>query len=703
MHAANLSHSARFVPILLMPLLLLIVAPPLRAAGLLIADGGLGGVLEIQEHDVKVTINNGIAVTHVTQVFRNTENRQVEALYTFPVPRGASVANFSMWIDGKEMIGEVVEKERARQIYDSYKERRRDPGLLEQTDYRTFEMRIFPIAPNAQQKVQVTYYQELNFDHDWATYVYPLATTTRPGVNARTSGRFALNVEIASAVPIVEVESPSHGKDFAVAKHDPSYCQSSFEAQQGDLARDVVLAYHVSRPRSGLDLIATRPEGEDGYFCLSLTAGEELGKQDTSMDYVFVLDVSGSMQNDGKLEMSRQSLRAFIDALDAKDRFELIAFNVSPSTAFGKLRAADQAARDEGGKFLESQQARGGTILNPAMSVAYKYVDSDRPLNVVILSDGLTEQAERAQLVALIRQRPAGSRVFCIGVGNDVNRALLEQLADDSGGLAAFLSREDNFARQASAFRRKLMRPVASDLKIGFTGVEVYDLEPQQLPNLYHGMPVRLYGRYKGSGKTNVQLSAAIQGRPLTTSVEFDLPKQQDGNPELERMWAWRRVDRLLKGADANGSRSSVVDEIVRLGEAYSIATEYTSFIVLENDGEYQRWKIGRRNALRLARDRDAQAALAARLEKMRTAATDSLGPAPLMAAAQPSGADMPNQAPASQTNPPTNGGASNNGAQSRDFTLPGGGGAIDPVSGAIVLGLGALALSSGRRKRGGV
>src|SRR5215831_1225048 len=95
------------------------------AAGLLIADGGFGGVLEIKEHDVQVTINNGVAVTKVTQVFHNTEKRQVEALYTFPVPNGASVANFSMWINGKEMVGEVLEKQRAREIYNSYKEIRR--------------------------------------------------------------------------------------------------------------------------------------------------------------------------------------------------------------------------------------------------------------------------------------------------------------------------------------------------------------------------------------------------------------------------------------------------------------------------------------------------------------------------------------------------------------------------------------------------
>src|SRR5688572_23131173 len=138
------------------------------AAGLLVADGGFGGVLEIKEHEAQVTINNGIAVTKVTQVFHNTESRQVEGLYTFPVPKGASVANFSMWINGKEMVGEVLEKKRAREIYESYKKTRKDPGLLEQVDYKTFEMRVFPIGPLADQKVQITYYQELDFDHDTA-------------------------------------------------------------------------------------------------------------------------------------------------------------------------------------------------------------------------------------------------------------------------------------------------------------------------------------------------------------------------------------------------------------------------------------------------------------------------------------------------------------------------------------------------------
>ena len=466
-----------------------------RAAGLLIAEGGFGGVLEIEEHRVDVTINNGVAITHVEQIFRNTEDRQVEALYTFPVPKGASVSNFSMWINGKEMIGEVVEKQRAREIYESYKQTRRDPGLLEQVDYKTFEMRIFPIAPQAQQRVQISYYQELDVDHDWVTYVYPLATTTRSGLNARTTGRFAINLHAKSEVPITAMDSPSHKNTFVMAVHDEHYHQASLETDGGDLNRDVVLAYHLSRPKTGIDLITSNAPGEDGYFMLTMTAGKELEGDDAGMDYVFILDISGSMTNDGKLRISRDSISAFIDTLGANDRFEIVTFNVAANTLFNKLNAVDDNTKAQAHTFLDQQQARGGTVLRPALATAYKYGDPDRTLNVVVLSDGMTEQDERAALLEMSSTCPPGSRIFCVGVGNDVNRPLLEQIAQDAGGLAAFLSPGDDFDRQASAFRRKLIRPVAANLRIGIEGVQIYDVEPQELPNLYHGMPVRMYGR----------------------------------------------------------------------------------------------------------------------------------------------------------------------------------------------------------------
>ncbi|MCB1071255.1 MAG: VWA domain-containing protein, partial [Kiritimatiellae bacterium] len=607
-----------------------------HGAGLLIADGGFGGQLQIIEHEVRVSINNGVAVTKVVQVFQNQEDRQVEALYTFPVPRGASVANFSMWINGKEMVGEVLEKEKAREIYNSYKQVRRDPGLLEQVDFRTFEMRIFPIGPKAEQRVEITYYQELESDHDTLRYVYPLATATQPTTDTRVHGRLSFQADVRSLVAMEAMGSPSHPADAVVAMHGPDYGQLSLEQRDGDLNRDLVLTCKLRRAKTGLDLITSREKGEDGYFQMTLTAGEDLAALDESMDYVFVLDISGSMANDGKLGVSRESILAFVDGLAAEDRFELISFNVQPNPLFGSLRPAVGNAGTEARRFLDNQSARGGTVLRPALLTAYKYANPDRVLNVVVLSDGLTEQRDRAELLQVIGQRPSGCRVFCIGVGNDVNRPLLEQIADDAGGLAAFLSHGDNYEQAAKAFRRKLMRPVAANLAIKIEGVDTYDLEPAVLPNLFHGMPIRVYGRYRGEGKAQVSLTGDVRGKAFGSEDTMTFPARDDANPEIERMWAWKRIDQLQKKADRSGSRDSVIGEIVELGETYSIVTEYTSFLVLENDSEYQRWKIDRKNARRIGRDRAAQQAREEKLRLLRELALAGLGPDAAKAAPQP-------------------------------------------------------------------
>jgi Ca-activated chloride channel family protein len=617
-------------PVLLMAIVFSILGfwgQSAEPAGLLVADGGFGGVLELKEQDVRVTINNGVAVTEVDQVFFNKEDRIVEALYTFPVPNKASVSNFSMWINGQEMIGEVVEKERARQIYESYKQTRRDPGLLEQVDYKRFEMRVFPIAAGAEQRIRITYYQELDFDHDRAGYVYPLSTVTQKNINERTTGRFSFSIDVKSEAPITELKSPSHADQFVIARHaDQHYWQASLETRQGDLSRDVVVSYALARPHTGIDLITSKTGAEDGYFQLTMTAGQELESKLKGSDYVFVVDISGSMMHDGKLALSRDAVGAFVNALNEEDRFELVTFNIAAHPLFGTATPVKPETVTQAVEFLRSQKAMGGTVLRPALEAAYRYHDSDRQLNVVVLSDGMTEQGEQRELLQLIGQRPSGTSVFCVGIGNEVNRPLLDQLATATGGLATFISTGDDFERHAQAFRRKLVRPAATNVKIAFEGGGVYDVEPQKLPNLYHGQPVRLYGRYKTSGAAKVIVRADVLGSPIDQTLAVNLPSKDDSNPQIERMWALHRVERLMGENRSNGGTKHR-DEIVQLCEGYSITSEFASFIVLENDAEYRRWKIDRRNATRVVRDRQAQTAVREQLAQLRRQTAEKVGP----------------------------------------------------------------------------
>lgn len=676
---------------------LLAFASTAPAGGVLIADGGLGGAMKIVSHRVRSSVQHGIAVTEVEQVFLNETDRQIEGLYVFPVPKRASVSQFSMWIRGKEMVGEVVERQRARQIYDSYKAQGVDPGLLEQVSHKSFEMRIFPIAPRAEQRVRVVYYEELDVDGDWATWVYPLATKPRPGLD-ETAGTFSLDFEVSSPIAIAEVKSPSHRGRFAIATHTPHAIHASLEVADADLGRDVVVAYRLSRATTGMDIVTSQPPGEDGYFCLTVTAGAELERPSTGADWVFVLDTSGSMANDGKLGLSRRAIASFIRSLDARDRFDVIGFDIRAQALFDKLRDATRESLAEAEAFLEQREARGGTRLRHAVSHAYEYADSDRTLNVVVLSDGMTEQTERDQLMTILQARPWNSRVFCIGVGNEVERELLDRVANEAGGFASFLSTEDDFERQAKAFRRKAERPAASDLRLTLPSAQCYDIEPRKLPDLYQGRPLRIYGRFKGEPPTGARLTSTVLGREVAFESRFDASAAAPERPAIERMWAWHRIRALQPAASEQGSRQAVRD-IVRLGEGYSIVTEWTSFLVLEADGEYERWKIERRNALRVARERDALERVRTRFAKLRDKADGSIGPAAAerraaarerhVAASDPGAAQPIAATPRTGTRTRSN----------RLFGGGGGGGAIDPVLALIAAALaGALWIARARR-----
>jgi hypothetical protein len=252
-------------------------------------------------------------------------------------------------------------------------------------------------------------------------------------------------------------------------------------------------------------------------------------------------------------------------------------------------------------------------------------------------------------------------------------------------------------------------------VRLSYSGTSVYDVEPQQLPNLYHGAPVRVYGRYRTGGTVAVKLEAEVLGAPLNQTVELTFPDRNERNPEIERMWASHRVERLM-AVDRQAGTASSKDEITRLCEGYSIASEYASFIVLENDAEYRRWSIQRRNATRVSRDRSAQLALRKELDTIRESAIAKLGPEQKegersLSAAKPDStrftASRPTTLPTTSPSP-----SIVDSSRGRDIGVPvststgngggggAGGGAIDPITAAIALGLAGATLGAGRLGR---
>jgi Ca-activated chloride channel family protein len=574
-------------------------------SGTLIPTDG-GPPLEIQSQEVAVRINNGVSVTTITQVFKNNRNAPLEAVYSFPVPNEASVSNFSMWINGKEVVGEVLEKREARRIYEQITSQRRDPGLLEQVSYKLFEVRVFPVPANGAQKIQIAYYQPVEYDTGYGVYVYPLEVKTRE--RSRVTGTFKLDVELMSDLPLKSVSSPSHKDVMAVKETSAGRWRASIETPRGTLDRDFVLVYEHERERTGLVLVPSRARGEDGYFMLLLTAGRELDKSGEPVNYTFVLDVSGSMGEEHKLQHAVHMIEEILKGLSEGDRFNVVAFNIAPELLFERPRPADDDSRRRAAEFLRSQKARGGTDLIPALEAAGGQQIPDVSNVLVLLSDGnATNSDDHSRFQSLLGQKGARTRIFSIGIGNEVNRPLLSALAQATGGYSDFVSSQDDVDRKSALLRNKIVHRVAEDLAVKVDGVKVDEVVPAKLPNLFRGSQLALYGRYAGDGPATVTVTGKIGGREQAVSTEVNFPKEARDNPEVRRMWAWKRTDALMQEIRSRGESSGLVRKVVGLGTEYSIVTPYTSFLVLESDEQFRQFGIEQRNSRQVREDRAAQ------------------------------------------------------------------------------------------------
>jgi Ca-activated chloride channel family protein len=575
-------------------------------SGTLVPAGG-GAPLDIESQEVQVRIDNGIAVTTITQIFRNNRSNPLEAVYSFPVPIDASVSNFSMWINGKEVIGEVLEKQEARRIYESITRQRRDPGLLEQVSFKLFQVRVFPVPANGTQKIQIAYYQPVSYDTGYGTYVYPLEAKTKE--HSRVTGTFKLDVDLSSDIPLTNVTSPSHKNSLAVAETSKGHWRASIETRRATIDRDFVLAYEHERERTGLTLVPFRKEGEDGTFMLLLTAGRELERVSTCVNYTFLLDVSGSMGDEHKLDHAVRMIEGLLPGLGPEDRFNVVTFNISPGFLFknGPV-VADEKHRREAIEFLRSQTARGGTELLPALEAVAGQQQENMANVLVLLSDGDAADGDDHSRFQRLLGSKGGLRIFSIGVGNEVNRPLLNTLALSTGGLCDFISTQDDVERKTALVRTKLVHQVAENLEVKVEGVKVYEVSPSRFPNLFRGQQVAAYGRYRGSGRAKVVVSGTIGGQKKSLELEAEFPQDDRTHPEVRRMWAWKRTDDLLQEIRSQGESPSRVREVVKLGKDYSIVTPYTSFLVLESDEQFKQFGIEQRNARLIQEDRVAQA-----------------------------------------------------------------------------------------------
>ena len=556
--------------------------PPIRE----IPPAALPRSLPVKSIKIDTRISSQVATTHVEQVFRNDTNFTLEGTYFFPIPEAASISEFAIWEGNQRLVGEVRTREEARRIYDEIVRRQRDPGLLEYAGKDLFQASIFPILPHSDKKLEITYTQVVRAEGGTVSYRYPLGT----GRQATQIGTVAGRVEVESREPLRNVYSPTHTID--VKRHNDRRSLVSFE-NDGKEPQDFQLFYTISKEDFGLTLLTHREPGKDGYFLLMISPKDDWSEQEYSAkDVVFVVDTSGSMAQEGKMEKARSALLYGVSILRPQDRFNVISFAGEEHLMETGLIPADEKGRQRGAAFVKGLKPVGGTNINQSLLASLRQfsdADRDRPKILVFMTDGLptVDETNVNRIIDNVRKAgKPGVRLFTFGVGYDVNTTLLDKLAAENGGVADYVEPKEDLEVKVSNFFTKVNYPVLTDLQIDMGGAKTDLIYPRGIPDLFRGSQVTLIGRYSNSSNleaVSLRLNGKASGQSRTyTYDKLSFPLRTDANDYLPRLWATRRVGWLMEQVRSNGEQKELRDEIVDLGTRYGIVTPYTSYLALE-------------------------------------------------------------------------------------------------------------------------
>jgi len=534
-----------------------------------------GAVTKIRSA-VQVAVTGRVARVSVEEWFRNDGALLDEASYLYPLPGEATFSDFSLWQGDRELKGEPMDAGQARAIYEEIVRRKRDPALIELAGHGLLRARVFPIAAGETRKITLRYTQLMDRVGDAWRFRY--VTGTGPGATAARGVRIAVD----SASRFGDPYSPTHR---LTSRRDADRLEVTLadSAARGDFELFLPLA----RGLVGLSLITNQPVGEDGFFMLLLAPGGGTGATPSvSRDLVAVLDVSGSMSGE-KLDQARAALVQLLGGLRSGDRFRVISFGSGVRRfATGWTSAVPDSVR-AAQDWVRRLDTDGGTNIAGALTEAFTEPPRDGALGVVVfLTDGMPTVGETdPEHIAEQAERGRGPfRVFAFGIGFDVNTYLLDRLTERARGVTEYIQPGGDIEQAVGALAAKIASPVLTDLAIRGDGVELYDLQPQGLPDLFAGDELVVFGRERGagSGERSVTVTGRRNGHEerFTTTARFgdELP----GADYVQQLWAARKAGALSREIRLHGANPEIVSELKRLALRYGILTEYTSYLVQE-------------------------------------------------------------------------------------------------------------------------
>jgi Ca-activated chloride channel family protein len=541
--------------------------------------------LSVRQHHVKIEISNLAASTKVDQTFFNQENRTIEGLYIFPLPTGASISNFAMDIDGKMTNAELLDADKARQIYEDIVRQMRDPGLLEYLDKGLFKTRIYPINARSEKQVKIAYEEALKMEGNLIRYTYPL------DIEKYAAGPMkdvAITGTIKSDIPITSIYSPTH--QISIDRKSDREVVIGFETDSLHPEKDFVLYYAVSKKDLSVSAICNRPDpSEDGTFML-LIAPNIKGQQEKSpeIDVALVMDTSGSMAGE-KFRQAQKALRFCINSLSESSNFYLCNFSTEANSYKSSITPLNKDTRQGALNHINGLEAIGGTNISEALEMSIKALnrsDSKNPKFILFVTDGkpTAGTTDPDSIIKDVKKlNDKNIRIFSFGVGDSLNATLLDNLADENGGVSEYIGENEDMEIKISSLFSKLTHPVLTDVGLQFHNIEVNQIYPRKTHDVFKDSNITVLGRYSKPGAARITLTGRLKDERIKLDYETDFPRIQNENGFIPKIWATRKIGFLLEQIRKNGSNEELKNEIIQLAKRHGILTPYTSFLVLED------------------------------------------------------------------------------------------------------------------------
>jgi Ca-activated chloride channel family protein len=542
------------------------------------------GSFEIREVNVDARVRDQVAEVRISQTFHNPGSSQLDAEYLFPLPDDGAIQNFVLMVDGHELPGRVLPKDEARRIYEDIVRTKRDPALLEFIGRGVYRTSVFPIPPGSDRTVTMRYTQLCKRDRDIIEFSYPLSTQK---FVAKPIERLIVQLSIQNKEAIKSVYCPTD--DVRIDRSGDHDVRVSFERRDIVPSNDFRLLYTLADGAMAASVLSVRAsESEDGYFLV--LASPEVRSNDTKplpKSVIFVLDRSGSM-NGKKIEQARNALKTVLNNFRDDDLFNIVVYDDRVQSFKPELERYNSGTRDEAARFVDNIRAGGSTNIDAALGTALGMIhDASRPAYILFLTDGLPTAGEVRELPIADNCRRANAhkaRVFCFGVGYDVNARLLDRLSGGNSGTSEYVKPDEDIESHVGRFYSKMTSPVLSGLRVELAGVDINRTYPRDLPDLFEGGQIVWAGRYRQSGPTKLRVTGYVgtERRTLEFPAELASASSRSSHDFVERLWVVRRLGDLIDQIDLHGQNKELVDELVALSTKYGILTPYTSFLADE-------------------------------------------------------------------------------------------------------------------------